>query len=130
MVPFWWNGTSKNTILNKENIGESHTVTVLENDLPPTTKRFKASHTDTVLENDLPPTAKRFQFSDECQMRELAEGLQPKNTTFEPLCGGRKIVFQYGDSVQFFASVFFIKDSIFASTIATKRAPCVNLHIP
>ena len=34
-----------------------------------------------VLENYLPPTAKRFKFSNECQMRELAEGLQPKNTT-------------------------------------------------
>ena len=66
--------------------------------------------------NDLLPTTKRFKFSDECQMRELVEGLQLKNTTnscrrkivfqygvcvqsFEPLCGGRMIVFQYGDSV-------------------------------
>ena len=32
-----------------------------------------------VLENYLPPTAKRFKFR--CQMTELAEGLQPKNTT-------------------------------------------------
>ena len=60
--PFGGNGTSSNTIL-KENIGEgSHTVTIVENDLPPTTKRFKGSHTDTVLENDLPPTAKMFNY--------------------------------------------------------------------
>ena len=40
--PFGGNSTSENTLLNKENIGEGlHTVTVLENDLPPTTKRFK-----------------------------------------------------------------------------------------
>ena len=37
---------------NKKNIGErSHTVTVMENDLRPTTKRFKGSHTDGALEN-------------------------------------------------------------------------------
>ena len=36
----------------KKNIGEgSHTVTVLEKYLPPTTKRFKGSHTDNILEN-------------------------------------------------------------------------------
>ena len=40
--PFGGNGTNENTLLNKENIGEgAHTVTVLENDLPLTAKRFK-----------------------------------------------------------------------------------------
>ena len=47
--PFGGNGTSVNTLLNKENIGEGwHPVTVPESDFPPTTKRFKGSHTDTV----------------------------------------------------------------------------------
>ena len=31
-------------------------------------------------------------------------------------------------SVQSFANVFFIKESIFASTISTKRAPCEFAH--
>ena len=40
--PFGGNGTSVNTLLNKVNIGEGlHTVTILENDLPPTTKGSK-----------------------------------------------------------------------------------------
>ena len=49
-----------------------------KNDFPPTTEMFKGSHTDTVLENNLLQTTKRFKFSDECQIRELAESLQPK----------------------------------------------------
>ena len=34
-----------------------------------------------MLEEDLTPAPKRFKFSDESQMRQLAEGLQPKATT-------------------------------------------------
>ena len=37
---------------------------------------------DTVLENDISPTAKRFYCSDECHIRELAEGLQPIMRSF------------------------------------------------
>ena len=37
---------------------------------------------------------------------------------------GGKTVFQYGDSVQSFPNVFFIKNSIFACIISTKRVPC------
>ena len=97
---------------------------------------FKGSHTDIALENNLLQTAKRFKFSDECQISER-RSLQPKNTTnslFEPLrvrkktfssmlsvcdpvnlfvVGGRSF-FQYGDNVQSFANVLFIKDSVFA----------------
>ena len=54
VCPFGGNGTSEITFLNKENIGEGfHTVTVVENYLPPT----------TVLENDLPPTSKKFKLT-------------------------------------------------------------------
>ena len=52
-----------------------------KNDFPPTTDMIIGTHTDTILENDLLQTAKRFEFSEECQIRGLAEGLQPKNTT-------------------------------------------------
>ena len=55
--PFGGKGTSKSILLIKG----SHTVTILENNLLPTTKRFKGSHTDTVMENNLPPTVKRFE---------------------------------------------------------------------
>ena len=47
---------------------KKHTVTILENDLPITTKRFKGLHIDTVLESHF-----LLKFSDECQMRELVE---------------------------------------------------------
>ena len=76
--PFGGNGTSEILFLIKKTLENDCTLSPY--DLPPTTKRFKGLHTDTVLENDLLPTAMRFKFSDECQMRELAEGLQPKNT--------------------------------------------------
>ena len=52
---------SKNTILNKKNIGEgSHTVTVLEKRSSSYHKRFKGSHTDNVLGKYLLPNMKRF----------------------------------------------------------------------
>ena len=39
------------------------------------------SHFRPTLEEDLIPAPKRFKFSDESQMKKLAEGLQPKATT-------------------------------------------------
>ena len=81
---------------------------------------LKGLHTNTVLDNDLLQTVKRFIFSDKCQIRELAEAYNPRippthnlnlfafrrnfpvhlcMRSFEPLCGGRKIV-KYGNSVR------------------------------
>ena len=91
---------------------------------------FKGSYTDTVLENDLLWTSKRFKFSDECQIRDLAEAYNPRipphhnlnpsrseedffpyvvcMQSFEPLCGRRN-----SDSVRT-QNDLFIKDSVFA----------------
>ena len=104
--------TSENTILRKW----SPTVTVLQNHFPPATEMFKGSHTDTVLENDLLQTAKRFKFSDECQIRELAEAYNTRiPPTHECLFDRRKIIFPVRRQCAI-ANFLFIKDSVFAYT--------------
>ena len=41
------------SLLKKTLAKDRTTVTIQENNLPPTTKRFKGSHTDTIPENNL-----------------------------------------------------------------------------
>ena len=89
--------------------------------LPPTTKRFNRSHTDNILENVCKEVLIMFwlyswflnllpiPLSDIHNLNVFAVIIQycVCVRSFKHICGGRKIVMQYGNSVQSFPRIVF-----------------------
>ena len=70
----------------------SSTVTVLQNHFPPTTEMFKGSHTHSTGKRS--SSDRKFKFSDECQIRELAEAYNPRippTHNLNPFTFGRRL---------------------------------------